>query len=589
MPIFLEAEALEKRKIEPHWWHYGRRCKPRILIVTDGGLNFEMADAFGLGRFVHAIAHHSSATLKPRLTLAHRGGHVPSVTISGTTYSVASGFDFDTATPAVNRTNYDQIWLFGISQSPISDAEVQTLAEFMNNRGGVFATGDHTNLGAGMSARLPRIRHMRNWNTATAGGVPMGREDLPTSLERIDTMVDPGANELYQFNDQSDDIPQRIYPNYAVTGTNRFDWVATIHPILRMPGMRLSRGPQDAGFGQGGGLNIGAPSFSNDIDVLPDHPHESECFEVSDDENTAAFNGTYAEASLSFDEFPMASNGSGRVPAEIAAFSVSGGRTIQNGTWKPPVRPRMFGAISTFDGRKAQSSGSRQPGRIVCDATWHHFVNINLDGMGSGRDGLGSWSGGTFTPSADLLKIYKYYQNMVAWLQPSNRIWCLYYIYMAKACYLHPMREELMEFEKIESDDDIRALGQTMMGAIDAVYGAGASRDLVAASLNEVEKEPRLAVMLDVHEDVLSPAEIDHVVAEIIGHAAADVVPHLPNPTVIAEDDKDADEAEERLHKRFESEFPERLVKVAEAALTAQVKRRAEAHKQRQEKLARFR
>jgi hypothetical protein len=56
-----------------------------------------------------------------------------------------------------------------------------------------------------------------------------------------------------------------------------------------------------------------------------------------------------------------------------------------------------------------------QVGRVVCDATWHHFVNINLNGSGAGLDPMnglprtGLYAFGIPTP--EYLKIQRYYLN----------------------------------------------------------------------------------------------------------------------------------------------------------------------------------
>ena len=91
-------------------------------------------------------------------------------------------------------------------------------------------------------------------------------------------------------------------------------------------------------------------------------------------------------------------------PPHVVAVSISAGRFITD-TLKPPVRPRCFGAISAYDGDPAGV------GRIVCDATWHHFVNINLNGSGAGLDPTtllprtGLYAGGMPTP--EYLKIQR--------------------------------------------------------------------------------------------------------------------------------------------------------------------------------------
>ena len=113
-----------------------------------------------------------------------------------------------------------------------------------------------------------------------------------------------------------------------------------------------------------------APAGSTDprfgvIDVLPDHPHERvpparRCTSLQPGQPGIDTNGSPAarqRAALS---------------KQIAATSMSGGRIAEG-----PVAPRCFGAISVYDGHRVSL------GRIVC-ATWHHFVNINLDGTGAG-------------------------------------------------------------------------------------------------------------------------------------------------------------------------------------------------------------
>ena len=591
MPIFSHLD------LKPHLHDltrislFQRRCKPKVLVVTDGGLNYLSNDGFGLSRFIEAIGHHSSATLKPAITLAHRGAHSANVTIGGTNYSVDTGFDFSSASPAVTLSNYDQIWLFGISSSgSISDSEIQVIADFMNSGGGVFATGDHASLGATINAKLPRIRHMRNWNAASNGGVPMGTEALPLARERIDTISSPGVDSQYQFHDQSDDIPQRIYPNYTVTGTGGNDWTASIHPVLRLPGASVSRSPMNGNFANSTGLGAGSLLFSHDIDVLPDHPHESECFEISANVNLSALNGTYNEAGMSFAEFPDKASGGGKVGAEILAFAVSGGRTVYNfGIWKPPVRPRMFGAMSGFDGHQANPlpGNAARPGRIMCDATWHHFVNINLDGTDSDREGMGSWTGTAFTPSANLLKIYKYYQNMISWLQPSNRIWCRWLIILEHTLIRAELREELLDTSHLKTVEDITIFGRNLSGMIDHLNGTGTALDIVRDALRESNDDEDFGRMLDPSAAELDPSDIANVVGFVMGTVAKEI---LPNLQINGDENFVESKKADNLHDRFENQLQESTTKLVRASIRQQAKfanERAEKKRAVLERLAR--
>ena len=177
-------------------------------MVTDSSLDFGTS-GFGLSEFV-TIMTNSGQTV----ATAHRNGSDPNLTIAG-------NFNFTTAA-AVTTANYDQIWLFAYNTTALSAPEQATIAQFMQSCGGVFATGDHETIGAEMGANLPRVRTMRNWST-----IPMVN---PT---RHNTMLDPGTDNVKQFQDQADAIPQRIYPIFFSNGGP--DNVASswsVHPVL---------------------------------------------------------------------------------------------------------------------------------------------------------------------------------------------------------------------------------------------------------------------------------------------------------------------------------------------------------------------
>lgn len=535
-------------------WPRLRACTPRILIVTDGSLNYMEGDGFGLTRFIQAITDHAAVTLRPALTLAHRGSSPSPVSVYGTSRNVVSSFNFSTANPAVTTANYDQVWMFGIQSSPsLSNAEIAVLADFMNGGGGVFSTGDHATLGAAMGSRLPRIRHMRDW-----ASIPMGGEALPGVRNRIDTVVNPGSNNLYEFADQSDQIPQRIYPNYTVTGTNP-GWTARIHPVLRMPGSPLDRrGPGD---------------LTNDMDVMPDHPHESVCREVSSSNNSAAHSGTYNDAGRTFQEFPhIFGSTRQRVPGEIAAFAVSGGRAIDRGDiLKPPVNPRMFGIIGTFDGHLgAPYANNVKPGRIVVDSTWHHFVNINLDGIGSGRNGLGTGSGAAFVPSADLLKIYTYYRNIVSWLQPANRVLCPIFRDFIIVSFSELVFEEAISLPVPPRPSDLLGIGSLALAELERRSGKDAGRELVIAALGTHERGQKLASMLAIGEGNAVENKFDSAAAMAVGQAVLHIVALSPE-----RDAATFAKALGRDHEKAELALRDQIVEGLQIGF-AQVQKRAE-------------
>ena len=498
-----------------------RPCRPRLLVLIDG-LNYLPSDGFGLSRFVQAITEAPGVSTRPIVTLAHRGGHSSPVMIGTQNYPILTNFNFATAATAVTLANYDQIWIFGIGAGAfsLSNAEVAVISLFMNNGGGVFATGDHASLGRALCGSLPRIRHMREWQS-----VPMGTEpDVTIAVNRIDTVVNPGANGLYEFADQSDAIPQRIYPNYRVTDTDGLAgsaWQATVHPLLMLPGAPATRSSGDAGGGASG--------FTKDMDVLPDHPHESVCYDVS---SPGVLSGTYTVGGQNFPEFQAnAANPAQRVGAEIVAFAVSGGRSVWNGAWKPPVRPRMFGVISAYDGRLAQPypNQSQRPGRIVCDSTWHHYVNINLDGTGSGRSGLGTGSGAGFTPSPDLEKIYTYFRNIVRWLQPANRIWCSIF-WDLSAIRVHPsLFEELLDRDRLSGWREWVGLGREANQLLSLAYGPETLRDLVSGLLQSDPNTAQIGDTIANGQLAGTPVNGDELLEGIVGGLLVRMAQILPD------------------------------------------------------------
>jgi hypothetical protein len=561
----LQASLLARfdKELVLQWRH---RCRPRVLMLVDG-LSYNPTHGFGLWRFLHAITLAPGVTQKPVLTLAHRFTHPlgNTVNVGPDSYTVINGFDFATAATSVTLAHYDQIWIFGIGSGSfsLSDAEVAVVSEFMNGGGGVFATGDHASLGRELSGSLPRIRHMREWRDAASGGVPMGAEtDAAKASMRIDTVVNPGSNGVYEFADQSDTIPQRIYPNYKTVDTDGPagpGWSATVHPLLMRPGAPATRSSSDASPSAG---------FTQDIDVFPDHPHESVCYAVSG----ATLSGHYTVGGQNFHEFqPRASLPLVRVGSEIVAFGVSGGRSVLNGEWKPPVHPRMFGISSAYDGRLAQpyAGKTQRPGRIVCDSTWHHYININLDGTESGRNGLGTGTGLAFVPSPDLEKIYTYYRNALNWLQPANRVWCPLFWDLV-ATRLNPaLFEELIDIDRLVGWRDLVGLGRQAKALVTSVNGRATVRDQVLAALLS---DPRTQVAADVlSSDALATTVIDpdELLDGVYGALLAEVARIVPGHV-------DEKEASSRLGKGPEPHLKalqERMAESFQAGLRHQALR----------------
>lgn len=392
--------------------HWFSRCRVRVLLVTDGGLDFGEGD-FGLSTFVRVLQNDAPSRVRFDITVAHlRSGVTDAQVMMGAPGIVRSikGFLFDDPGHFAPDT-YDQVWLFGIetnfhngayparSANPakypagrLGNEELARLDDFMWAGGGVFATGDHGELGRALCGSVPRVRSMRHWASFTLPGST--QDEVSMSGPKRNDTNHVGHDAGTQFSDQSDDIPQRIDPVLYSSRLSKYTSARYPHPLL-----------------------CGVHGI---INVLPDHPHEGEC-------RTPA---TLTDKFGGRDEYPLVTGGGYRVSPEVIANSrVPAGNTADFVGSKQATVAHTFGAISAYDGARAGI------GRVVCDATWHHFVNVNLIGVVEGggfdqfsrpgedptkHDGfLSTTAGGV---ALDMIK--NYYTNIGVWISPPARRAC---------------------------------------------------------------------------------------------------------------------------------------------------------------------
>jgi hypothetical protein len=323
----------------------------KVLVVCDGNsYDPDPSAAFSLGlalqdAFDPAHDEHPSYA-RFTFTKAHRG----------TATGVTPGFENFRFT-AGSLNDFDELWLFGFSSSapylsttaPLNEpAEIHA---FMDRGGGVLAMGDHEALGLGLCGGIKRVRSMRKW-WFNSPPPPAGMHVAPNqfTLDRNDTQQLPSNNE-------TDAVPQPIYPNYRFfTPFWRPWWMRQKypHPILC--------GPRGA------------------ITVMPDHPHEGDCI-LPSATNAAEFTGG--------------------VPVEVIAR----GRNVigRNKGGYVITDDREFGLLGVWDGHQPAAN----QGRIVVDSTWHHWFNMNLRGLRT--------AGGN-----NYRDILAFFRNVAIWLAPKH-------------------------------------------------------------------------------------------------------------------------------------------------------------------------
>jgi hypothetical protein len=320
----------------------------RILIVTDGRITTsDDPYEFGLGPVIDTLRDGSFAWWV-RFLVDVRKRDEP------------EGFRFDG--PGFDIAAYHQIWFFGDwpgeeanpptigdeiihrpEFAPLTDNELRIVAEFMDRGGGVFATGDHTLLGASMCHRIPRVRTMRRWTRAQ--GVPAF--DGP---ERLDTLArGPGSD----FDWEGDGRSQPIYPVFR-PGPHQFALDASPHPLL-----------------------CGTRGV---IHRFPDHMHEGAVF----DDHEVDLDRPLDIPGYSAPEYPLLEPTTAIARTFMAGFDAGAvgaaaprprPEVIAYGQTRHLSVPRVFPMISVYDGEPVGL------GRVVTESTWHHWFSMNLVGL----------------------------------------------------------------------------------------------------------------------------------------------------------------------------------------------------------------
>ena len=340
------------------------QCNIKILIVTDWSGGFDETTNFHLGQIIKLLGDDPWSHVSFEITKAHRQ--------SSPDPEAIDGFRFD----AHDLEQYSQIWMFGVHRegdgAPVSASELQAISIFMDGGGGVLAMGDHEDLGNSMCAQVPRVRSMRRWYYPDAGpnGEPVApiqtqNPALPQFLQH-DTQVGGGS--------QTDPFPQEIRPRmYSLTlggGIIRRQ-ISYPHPLLCGP--------------------------TGVINYLPDHMHEGLVEVPADLSRNWAFNGQ------TFVEYPE-KNGHQQVPEVIA--------------WADNVvNSSEFGVIGAYDGHRVDV------GRVVVDATWHHWFNINMWPYINASDPAHP----TYTPAtvAQWEEMKAYFHNVGVWLARPSLQTCI--------------------------------------------------------------------------------------------------------------------------------------------------------------------
>jgi hypothetical protein len=267
-----------------------------------------------------------------------------------------------------------------------------------------------------------------NRGKGIAGNIPragkMRRYPAPRAQRPIwnNSLVEGSdPNRTFDPQDQSDDVPQIIdYKLFPVMSLPGFKPVYRPHPVLCGP--------------------------SGPIDVLPDHQHEGEAIAPADSD----------------DEWPT-KEGYREYPLVIAEAR----------TKEPGSGNREFGILSAYNGHNVDV------GRIVADASWHHWLNVNLTGI----PGSEFYRGFDASPDGRkaLKKIDSFFLNCGAWLAPP----ALQREMRISAWWSILWTDQIAE---LSPDDSLMDLGEQALAALSAYASVCAASDWVFGSVSSTDQ-----------------------------------------------------------------------------------------------------
>jgi hypothetical protein len=419
-----------------------KECQPRILVVTDT-LNFDSTQGFGLTQFVNTLKASTIHGMTPKVVTASRSAD-PNADIPN--------FDFINATHGLIISRYDVVFLFGARSEGISELpanQVEAITKFMEAGGGVFATGDHQTLGASLCGNVPRVRAMRRWKAAQTPPHVSNTNRFSTNLS--------GPNEGEEFSDQSNTEPQHLFLNFRTQAGG----IGNPHPLVQLKAPRRA------------------------LEVYPDHPHEGECLVP------ASLASSFMLDDKSVPEWPNDLTGASLSP-EIVAMSVSHGDGFPSGPTgaKEALIPKLFAAIVAYDGHRANK------GRVSTDSTWHHFININLDGKGEpGFNGLQSPAG---VDTEALKRIREHYVNLATWLMPKKVRKCLRFPVLLEELTRFPLAEELeLKPLKEATVADLTQVGGALLQSLSRHVAPWELRSFILDTLSDSLGEAEALKLLD--------------------------------------------------------------------------------------------
>jgi hypothetical protein len=397
----------------------------RILFVIDGRINTSFDPMrFGLGYVLKTLRDNSFAWWVQFHVQVVRRDHAEMVQTSqyfpDANYTVGNepGFDimgFRFTEPNFSFDDWDQVWFFAdypandegdINEPqfcPLENDELKLLAEWMDRGGGVFAAGDHWNLGASMCSRIPRVRTMRRW-TPEQGVPTMEGATRHETLQR-----GPGYEDIWE----GDTIPQPVEVVYRQWTSSILTRPLSPHPLLTTTTGVIDKFPDH--MHEGDVVADSQVELDRPLDIPGYHRAEYPTFEppvrIASDVGSPLKRSRPLPHVVGYGQTTNSNLPQTVSTGAVASARVAGSVDVLGVNVLPGMR---FGLVGAYDGDGVGI------GRVVVDSTWHHWFSYNLHGFYAAAQPL--------QPTARLIRdvdyrpspmyglMQAYYRNVALWL-----------------------------------------------------------------------------------------------------------------------------------------------------------------------------
>lgn len=483
------------------------KCIVRVLVVVDGEIDFSN-NRMGLSHVVQLYKGlHNETCIDCRVTCVHRGSEVNNENLDFENFEFTESF----------LEKFDCLFLFGYENKmkEMSDSEARVIRKVMKKKLlGVFAAGDHGRHGYDLCGKIRRVRCMQFWNDKRPSFM-LSQRNTSINLPAVIYHNDSSNFEMYQRDNRPMRLFNSLYHSYHQPRKEKSSLEPHLDPRFTHP------------------ILDGRSQFRQ-VDVLPDHLHEGEIRRPSPLKKDG---DPYINKKQEQEDIDFPGSQRWEIIARAENYDVqSPSQELE--------RETDYGVLGAYNGYLDDR------GRIVVDSSFHHWINLNLEGFS--RDET--------SEDSVLKKINSYYVNTLIWLLPPSK-----QKYLFAAILLEGLQSYVLR-DFVDVKMTLPELGRAAIRELGSIYGEVSIRSAWTYFWTEKRYKPqgepkksgrrKLVELMDSFDEI-SNEELMALDETVIGKVVNDLVYtlfYVPNVSLRALVERIEKQVEEGV-KEFEKKI----------------------------------